>query len=147
MNDYAGNGGLYTTPAYPWGEGRDGGVIRRCTLGRMTFAGLTDGLSNVLLAGEKRLDLLPLGQIQCDDSEGYTSGWDWDIVRWGNDPPQPDPRQADVCDLMFGSSHPAGMNALLGDGSVRVVRYAVDGEVFRRLCHRNDGQSISVEDL
>ena len=40
------------------------------------IADVTDGLSNTLMVGDKRLNLAYLGQIQGDDNEGYTAGWD-----------------------------------------------------------------------
>jgi hypothetical protein len=30
---------------------------------------------------------------------------------------------------------------------VRVIRYGVDAEVFRRVCVCNDGQALSLDDL
>src|SRR5947209_7617366 len=42
---------------------------------------ITDGTSNTLVAGDKRLNLQELGQPQPDDNEGYTAGWDVDTVR------------------------------------------------------------------
>ena len=91
VNDYAGNAGHYTSTGYAWGDGLNGGVVIRRGRGpgRITVASIIDGTANVILAGEKRLDTLAIGNAQCDDNEGVTAGWDWDIVRWGNDPPQP----------------------------------------------------------
>jgi prepilin-type processing-associated H-X9-DG protein len=47
----------------------------------------------------------------------------------------------------FGSSHPVGVNAAFGDGSVRVIRYTVDHLLFRYACTRNDGQVIDLDGL
>ena len=87
MNDYAGNGGLYTSTGYDWGDGQHGGVLVRRNKAS-TFPGRHQGRSsNTILVGEKRIDTRAIGTFQCDDNEGHTSGWDWDIIRWGNDPP------------------------------------------------------------
>ena len=42
----------------------------------------------------------------------------------------------------FGSQHPAGLNALLGDGSVRMISFTVDATVFNNLGDRQDGKVI-----
>ncbi|MEN1681365.1 MAG: DUF1559 domain-containing protein [Planctomycetota bacterium] len=39
----------------------------------------------------------------------------------------------------FGSAHPGGMLAVMGDGSATLINYDVDDRVFRNLCERNDG--------
>lgn len=146
VNDYAGNAGLYTSTGATWGEGRDGGVVvRRGRAPRIKFASITDGTSNTILAGEKRLDMHAIGNAQCDDNEGYTSGWDWDIVRWGNDPPLPDRRAGDQCEVRFGSAHPAGTQFALCDGSVRFIAFTVDRTMFRRGCHRGDGETVEFD--
>jgi hypothetical protein len=143
MNDYAGNGGLYATTNAYWGDGLTGGVIVRRDRGALiSLASITDGTSLTIAAGEKRLDLQALAQPQCDDNEGFTSGWDWDIIRWGNDPPLPDSRGPDQCEVLFGSSHPGGTQFVLCDGAVRIIPFTVDKKVFQNLCQRNDGNQI-----
>ena len=148
LNDYAGNAGIYTNSGWDWGEGRTGGVIvRKGRLSVNLTAGIVDGTSNTVLAGEKRLDTLAIGTSQCDDNEGFTSGWDWDVVRWGNEPPDRDPRQGDVCETRFGAAHSAGALFVFADGSVRLVRYGVTPTVFQRACHSSDSQPFNLNDL
>ena len=145
VNDYAGNAGLYTSTGYAWGDGLNGGVVVRRARGTtITMASITDGTANTILAGEKRLDTLALGNFQCDDNEGHTSGWDWDIVRWGNDPPEPDRRGGDQCEVLFGSAHPGGTQFVFGDGSVHLISYDVDRTMFQRACHRSDGETLAL---
>ncbi len=145
VNDYAGNGGLYSSASHPWGEGLDGGVIVRRKRGpTIKFASITDGTSSTIAIGEKRLDRGALGTAQCDDNEGQTTGWDWDIVRWGNDPPQPDRKGGDVCEVLFGSSHPGGAQFVLCDGSVRLISFTVDQQTFRNLSKRDDGNVVTL---
>ena len=55
------------------------GVVTRITPSRI--ADVLDGTSNTLLLGDKRLDLRRLNQYQSDDNEGYTDGWDHDVMR------------------------------------------------------------------
>jgi prepilin-type N-terminal cleavage/methylation domain-containing protein len=47
----------------------------------------------------------------------------------------------------FGSAHSAGCQFVLVDGSVRLVRYTVSSEVFRRFVGRKDGLSFNAADL
>src|SRR5262249_60179921 len=115
-----------------------------------TTANLPDGLSNTLLAGDKRLDLVHLGQPQHDDNEGYTAGFDEDTVRrtaLESEPPAPDPRDGFTGGLRFGSSHPGRFNAVFADGSVRSIPYSIDPAGFRRLGDKADGEGIGATDL
>ncbi len=43
----------------------------------------------------------------------------------------------------FGSAHPGGVLAVLGDGSGRSLNYGIDDRVFRNLCERADGLNQS----
>lgn len=146
MNDFAGNGGIYSSTGYAWGDGING-VLVRGNQPSIGFNNITDGLSNTVVVGEKRLDRYAIGTYQCDDNEGWTAGWDWDGIRWGNDPPMPDRLAYDQCEVLFGSAHPAGINVVMADGSVRIVHYTVDRTVFRRACQRDDGQTFSHDNL
>ena len=110
-----------------------------------TTGSVTDGLSNTLLAADKRLDLVNLGSPQDDDNEGYTSGFDEDTVRRTgrvSEPPAPDPRDGFTGGKRFGSSHPGRFNAVLADGSVRTIPYSIDPQVFRRLGDKADGEVV-----
>lgn len=145
VNDYAGNGGLYTSTGAMWGDGKNGGVlVRRKQSIQITLMDIKDGTTNTILVGEKRVDSGALGSFQCDDNEGHTSGWDWDIIRWGNDPPQPDRDGGDQCEVLFGSAHPAGTQFVLCDGSVRLVTFDVNRTVFQNACHRYDRQATTL---
>lgn len=146
VNDYVGNAGIYTSTGYSWGDGGTGVIVRN-TLKPLNFSNVLDGLSNTMLVGEKRLDMLAIGTFQCDDNEGWTSGWDWDIIRWGNDPPQKDRRGGDQCEVLFGSQHPAGINVVLVDGSVRFISFQVSRDLFQRLSTRANGEDLNVNDL
>jgi len=146
MNDFAGNGGLYTSTGYAWGDGVTGCFVRN-TQQPIGLHNLLDGTSNTILVGEKRLDRKALGTFQCDDNEGVTAGWDWDGIRWGNDPPMPDRNGFDQCEVLFGSSHPAGVNFVFADGSVRHVIFSVDRTAFQRACHREDAQPYDAAAL
>lgn len=117
------------------------GVVRRFV--PLKIAEITDGTSSTLLAGDKRLNLAFLGQRQPDDNEGYTAGWDKDTMRSTRRPPTRDYSGIGDGQLMFGSSHPAGICAVFADGSVHTISYAIDVRIFRLLGDRADGQVIT----
>ncbi len=43
----------------------------------------------------------------------------------------------------FGSAHPSGMNAVFADGSVRIISYTIDPNVFNALGNIHDGDLIT----
>ena len=98
----------------------------------VTFAHITRGTSNTMLIGEKYVDMLIATKSpDCNDDQGWTDGWDNDMICFaltGNGgtitPPQPN-GTAGTCGLIFGGPHPAGVQCLLCDGSVRSVSYGV----------------------
>jgi hypothetical protein len=98
---------------------------------------------------DKRIYLPNLGQPQSDDNIGYTAGWDEDTLRRSDRLPKPDyVNPPDDDDLnRFGSSHPGGICAVLADGSVRTISYAVTKTVFANLGNKSDGQVINLNDF
>jgi prepilin-type processing-associated H-X9-DG protein len=123
------------------------GVVRRYTPVRV--AEITDGTSNTLLVAEKRMNLTQLGQVQEDDGEGYTAGWDPDTMRRTSRQPKPDYYGDSTQDggKLFGSSHAGRFNAVFADGSVRSISYSIDRKVFSYLGNKSDGQVIDLNDL
>jgi prepilin-type N-terminal cleavage/methylation domain-containing protein len=121
---------------------KDGtGVVQQVTPNRM--ADITDGTSNTLMLSEKRLNRAFLGQGAQDDNQGYTAGWNNDTVRKTSRPPAPDYRAPFGDGLgMFGSSHTAGINATLADGSVRLIPFAISRRTFALLGNKADGQPL-----
>jgi prepilin-type N-terminal cleavage/methylation domain-containing protein/prepilin-type processing-associated H-X9-DG protein len=110
---------------------------------------ITDGTSNTLLAADKRMNRRFLGQWQEDDSEGYTAGFDEDTMRLTTQPPAPDHNSGALVNgkpidgqMLFGSSHTGGFNAVFADGSVHFISYGIDPTIFNRLGNRSDGQVI-----
>jgi prepilin-type N-terminal cleavage/methylation domain-containing protein len=117
------------------------GIIRQYLPTRI--GEVTDGTSNTLLVSEKRLNLADLGTPQPDDNEGYTAGWDEDTIRSTDFAPARDFVGVDSDpEHRFGSSHPAGVYAVMGDGSVRLISFNIDAVIFQRLGNRSDGQTI-----
>ena len=153
----------------------DGIVVMQGTLSGggsrlITSADVTDGASNTIMVGEKRMDsvyyVMPAGGGgEPDDDAGYVGGFQDDVVRVGalggatpKDPYQPLPPQPDITSretsaaaaqyygYQFGSAHPGGAQVVFCDGSVHLIHYTVDAEVFRRLSSRNDGQTVNAGD-
>lgn len=97
------------------------------------------------------------------DDRGWADGWDYDILRSTIFPPQADGEypqgkstnpsapfsgtQAEydsaIFAFIFGSAHPAGMNAAMADGSTQFLSYDIDRELFNRLGHRYDGEPVA----
>jgi prepilin-type N-terminal cleavage/methylation domain-containing protein len=83
--DYAGSRGTSDNGAIVYNPGTARNMI--------TLVKVSDGTSNTILIGEKAMDLTNLGQYQSDDNEGYTSGWDHDMIRLTDRAPWPDQRR------------------------------------------------------
>lgn len=104
---------------------------------------ITDGSSNTYIIAEKRLNYSNLGKYQGDDNEGYSSGWDHDVIRYSNRTPRPDTRTEVDGNQRFGSTHVSGLHAMFADGSVHFISYNIDGGLFNNLGQRNDGNTVS----
>jgi prepilin-type N-terminal cleavage/methylation domain-containing protein len=111
---------------------------------------VTDGLSNTLAAVEKTLDV-----YNGSASPWYFRGW----VQYGGDPSQginiwiynntPSTRKYGRLASWqnVGSLHPAGCNALRGDGSVIFLKETTDKVILRRLQAMADGSIISATEF
>lgn len=122
---------------------------------------ISDGLSNTMAVGEKRLYINLYEEGAPFDDIGWTDGWDPDIIRYtgyqpGSDVPGPS-TQADIGsfeqnnpDLAgygyhFGSTHPSGFNAVFADGHVTFVNFDIDVVVFNAMGDRQDGLTVGLE--
>jgi prepilin-type N-terminal cleavage/methylation domain-containing protein len=141
--DYAGNAGDHY-------EGQNG-LVMRTTRGVVRLTDVTDGTSNTVLVGERRLNRAMFGQ-SIDDNESFcTPGWnaDWEAYRWGAATPAPDYSTPgdNTPSTVFGSAHVTGFGCVFADGSVRFIRYSVPLTTWQRACVRNDGQPYNANDL
>jgi prepilin-type N-terminal cleavage/methylation domain-containing protein len=138
-----------TSPVFKAVAAWDNGVIFCGSL--IKLIDIRDGTSHTLMAGEKFLnrDAYYSG-IDNGDNECLYIGDNPDITRFtgpeqGNTlMPQRDRAGYENVDL-FGSAHPASINCVMCDGSVRSITYEVDGVMFSRLGSRNDRKPISGE--
>ena len=125
------------------GTGSNGAIVQTNadqTGNVIGFAGVIDGLSNTMFIGEKRLNIRNLGTYQSDDNEGYSAGWDHDVIRHCNATPARDySAPSGDGQQRFGSSHPGIFQAVFGDGSVRSVSFVIDLNTFKAIGGRNDG--------
>ncbi len=127
---------------------------------KVSTAQILDGTSNTLLVAESRVHRawMERGQpatftagYSSDNEDCYTCGHPDDVGRQGVNAPAPDlidpTDDGALCHGRFGSSHPGVFNALLADGSVRNIRFAISLPIFTGLTIRKDGKVVNVSDL
>ncbi len=163
--DYAGNGGDVIGNA-----GKHGAFVRQWSGlpkaadtilnpadERRRMADVEDGTSNTLLVAEKQVHSTGWGVAGGDNEPWNNAGWDEDVVRFGKDTgrgfqfPEPD-KNHPVYDSAnnwwsrkFGGTHPGGLMTVRVDGSVDVVSFDVDPQVWLWFCTIRDGNSIPTK--
>jgi prepilin-type N-terminal cleavage/methylation domain-containing protein/prepilin-type processing-associated H-X9-DG protein len=111
---------------------------------RISFQQITDGSSKTMVLGEKRLR--PSEYITdtppWHDDWGWKEGWDPDTLRSTICLIGPDAEiiMGESFGYNFGAAHPGGMTAGFADGSVHLISYDIDRELFNRLGCRADGE-------
>ena len=111
---------------------------------------ITDGLSKTAVVAEKRLRPSAYTAGAWDDDRGWSDGWDPDTIRLTACWPAVDrdvyilpngsEGGSDMQAYVAGSAHPNGFSVGFADGSVRMLEYGIDLELFNSLGHRADGQ-------
>lgn len=102
------------------------------------LADIRDGMSNTFMLGEKWRGLN--GARYGQDQPPWVGG-SLDNLRFGDQSPVPD-RVDDSSWKRFGSSHPAGLNFALCDGSVSMVTWSIDERVYSSFCNRRDSETL-----
>jgi prepilin-type processing-associated H-X9-DG protein len=125
-----------------WAAGPYHGLIAR-NPHRVCAADATDGLSNALAVGEKRLNPARYLAGDVNDDEGWTDGWDNDVIGITSYPFGRDAYESDP-EYQFGSAHVEGMNAAFADGSVHFLAYSTPPEVLALLGDRRDGAAVDL---
>ena len=105
-----------------------------------------DGLTHTLLLAEKRMNIAHLGKMQAHDNEGYTCGWNHDIMRYTEREPLPDFRGTfgDLGGDRFGGPHDGVFAAVMADTSIQFLSYDISLTTFSRLGHRADGKVVQL---
>ena len=108
----------------------------------VTMATISDGSSNTILVTEARKDIRNYTTGDWHDDQGWIDGWDPDNMRYGGYIPLQD-RRGGVSGYEAGSAHSAGVQAVMGDGSVRMVNYSINANTWNWLTDRRDGNVLS----
>jgi prepilin-type N-terminal cleavage/methylation domain-containing protein len=146
--DYAGNQGTLNNAV--------NGMLVLVTRAPVQMLGVVDGTSNTLMVAERWMPPTWYGAPGGPETDvyrgGYVAGWTNSVLNsaWGTNPPEQDRPYSGVHsrDLrLFGSAHPAAMNGVFADGSVRSVRYGINAGVFALICIRDDGQVVNLDNL
>jgi hypothetical protein len=101
------------------------------TRSQVKLTDIIKGSSNQVMVGEKYLNSNNYTNgSDPGDNECMFTGLNNDVCRNTFNPPiQDKPGLTDT--QRFGSQHPAGVNVVLGDGSVRTINYSVSTTTFR----------------
>ncbi|MEM7454425.1 MAG: DUF1559 domain-containing protein [Planctomycetota bacterium] len=120
--------------------------------GRYRHSSITDGTTNTFIFGEKAVNDGFLGEpggwgdgcIYNGDQPGTTMriGGIGFPLSVGDNYPAPGPGALPA----FGSAHAQVCNFVMADASVQSIEHFIDEETLRRLCSRNDGQHVAIED-
>jgi len=114
---------------------------------RIRVAQITDGLSNIFLAGERYLmpDNYNTG-IDGADNSNMMTGYENDNHRCTAELPMQDtPGYYTTPISYFGSAHAGGLHMSFCDGSVHWISYTISATVFKILGHRHDGTTIDAK--
>jgi type II secretory pathway pseudopilin PulG len=147
--------GWYSVLGGPHISDHRGGVTMNLvgvSLARLTGA---DGTANTLLLAHKGLAPQyyqrnsPVAQNNPDFTTdvNWFAGSGWEHHR---DPTQGFRQDTDrIANMqeLIGSPHPDGMPCLMGDGSVRTLRYTIDATIVARLWAWNDGSPVPAGEL
>ncbi|MBA2114146.1 hypothetical protein HOV93_13020 [Planctomycetes bacterium FF15] len=119
--------------------------------GQLTFASVTDGLSNTLAVGEKRVEEFRddsnalIDGVTVGNADGPHYRWGWHSSRNTTSPMNgPIVGAWSNLDANFASLHPGGCNFLFGDGSVHFIPETVNFEVYNLLAARNSGKPVTL---
>jgi type II secretory pathway pseudopilin PulG len=109
-------------------------------LGTVSFAQITDGLSNTLFAGDKHVPMqnFGLGPLDCSLYDGDY----WMCSSRSAGPNYPPAQKPTDTVIGFGGYHSGICQFLLGDGSIRAIANGIDPNILSLLANIADGQPI-----
>jgi prepilin-type N-terminal cleavage/methylation domain-containing protein/prepilin-type processing-associated H-X9-DG protein len=139
-NDYAGNLGFL-------GLAGVSNTIPGSFGNKLTPEGFTDGMSQTLAIGERRVPYPWYAGQNRANAGGYAGSSDAGVILalhpFNPLPDSAPPPTFGSCG--WGAVHPSGMNAAFADGSVRVVPFSISESVMVAICGRNDGIVVSLD--
>lgn len=131
--------------SFKWPKEQEQGIARR-RFGRKVQQ-ITDGLSNTLLVGEKKIPALTDSR-RTSDNQPYFTGFGADTVRWTSDPSSDDFSFRNDTeaggDFAFGGPHTGQTLIMRCDGSVESVSNSIDAKTLYRLGHISDGLALDL---
>ena len=154
MMDYAANGGTATQqsintdiPYRLYHATLQTGIITNNSVGGcVRINQVLDGMTNTVMIGEKSFDQAYYGKVKADDNEGYSIGYDQDVVRWGNIQPVQDSITNEWWGRkLFGSIHSGSFIAAFADGSIRPINYSINLTTISNLCSIADGNPTTLD--
>jgi len=166
QNDLSQNTGLFVPGQITWRD-RDDAHTNQNDLyfkwrGQLTFSNVPDGLTNTILFGEKFVNVNYMGRantlddytaddtalrdgtwIHAGDGDVFDANHPWHFLR-SSTHIQRDVTTSDEYYLKrWGSAHSGGVvNFCFGDGSVKSLRWDIDGTAFSRMLDRRDRNKV-----
>lgn len=141
--------------------GYRGAVVWSGTGAKRRLADFKDGTSNSIMCAEKSISPKGMGNEGGDNEWWQNAGWDEDNVR-AHFVPTPDSANPWKCGAFaspanpntgdgiwrrnFGGPHSGGINAVLGDGSVKFIKFSVSPGTFRKLAVIDDAEPLSSDE-
>ena len=110
----------------------------------VSFAEITDGLSNTVLAGEKHVPTTGFNAPNSGDGPAYNGDKGYSFRALGGS--SLIVRLPTSTARGFGGPHTGVCNFVLGDGSVRALRSSLDGTILGLLAQINDGLPLANYD-
>lgn len=153
LSDYAGNAGWQSTYFANNATGlivpKQYATAAAASPTPIKLSNVQRGLSNTLLASEKYVSVSRHAGGEFGDDVSVYYNFLRSNYRFGDDPgPFPDTTNLASSDpnfrFPFGSAHPVGVNALFGDGSVRLVRYG--NSIIQTISNRLDRTPVTIDD-
>lgn len=95
----------------------------------------SERLSNTIMLGHTWQCVEHWGTIEHYHG-GWKAGFGMGTVRSTLRPPRPDTEEGDGYDYGFGGPHLGGVPVGMGDGSVRMVSWSVDPEIWQKMAER-----------
>lgn len=125
--------------------GNDWSVSGTKLVPNISFAQVTDGLSNTVFVGDKHVSSDNLHKVAGGEGPAYNGdkGYSYRALGPGRGLAR---GPKDTAGANFGSWHAGICNFVFGDGSTRSIRNSMDTTTLGRIANRNDGQTVGSLD-